>query len=258
MEDKGILSLMNMEDDEWELFMDYLHSLKRTSQFDVLEDVFGRDKLLMLFDIFSNESIKIPKRSYIKKVIYKIKIYRYCEARGFSDESKRLAAKVFDRRKASVQRAIDKVRRVLKKTDKMKLKYADDLGIISELLKDKEFDFVMEIETPELSEVNQMYPEKYKLEVDEISVEEYKEGGFKISNLSQIEPFTGVGDIVFYEIEGCEVCNNIHIPTEVYHELVDIVEDGYYKIDIYEKTRVEDYKRSGQSLYIDGEVLDNE
>lgn len=132
MENKGILSLMNLDDDEWELFLDYLYSLKRTSQFDVLVDVFGRENLLKLFDVFSNETIKIPKRNYIKKVIYKIKIYRYCEARGFSDESKRLASKIYDRRKSSVQRAIDKVRRVLKKSDKMKEKYADELGFIDE------------------------------------------------------------------------------------------------------------------------------
>lgn len=132
MEDKGILSLINMEDDEWDMFLDYLYSLKRTSQYDLLHDIYGREGLLMLFDIFSNETIKIPKRSYIKKTIYKIKVYKYCEARDFSDESKRLAAKIFDMRKASVQRAIDKVRRVLKKSDKMTEKYKDDLGFIDE------------------------------------------------------------------------------------------------------------------------------
>lgn len=114
MENQGILSLIQLADDEIELFLDYMCALKDTEQYDILQNLFD-EKLLQFMDVFSGESVKIPTRRYINKVIKYIKIYRYCEARDFSEESMRQASKIFDRRKSSVKRAIAKVERVLAK-----------------------------------------------------------------------------------------------------------------------------------------------
>lgn len=116
MENQGILSLIQLSDDEKELFLDYMCALKDTEQYDILVNLFGKD-LLKFMDVFSGQSIKIPTRKYINKVIKYIKIYKYCEARGFSDESYRKAGKIFDRRKSSVIRAVKKVERVINKLE---------------------------------------------------------------------------------------------------------------------------------------------
>ena len=255
MEDKGILSLMKMEEDEWELFLDYLYALKRTSQFDVLVDVFGREKLLMLFDIFSEESIKIPKRSYIKKVIYKIKIYRYCEARGFSDESKRLAAKIFDRRKASVQRAIDKVRRVLKKSEEMKSKYAQELDLVDMMLEEDRY--IRGVSTLDLNKGCRTMPVEYKLEVYQVGEDEFDTGDFLITDEKQIESFKGVSGVKFYDIDYKQ--EYVELPERVYQVLSVMTDkEGYYQAVISERQKGEDFEEIEINPFIEGGVLEVE
>lgn len=108
---------MKMDEDEKELFLDYMKALKDTDYYDTFYTFFG-DELFRFLDIFAGESVRVPKRGYISKVIKYVKIYRYCEARGFTEESFRKASKVFDKRKSSIVRAIDKVDRVLAKVEK--------------------------------------------------------------------------------------------------------------------------------------------
>lgn len=117
MENPGILSVVDLEDDEFKVFLDYLYALKDSEHYDVLYSMYGKEGLLKFLDVFSGDSVKVPKRSYLNKIIKKIKIYMYCLERDFSDESIRMASKIFDKRKSSVQRAIDKIERVLDKKD---------------------------------------------------------------------------------------------------------------------------------------------
>ena len=117
MENPGILSIVDIEEDEFEIFLDYLYALKDTEHFDAIYSMYGKEGLLKFLDVFSGDSVKVPKRTYLNKIIKKIKIYMYCLERDFSEESIRMASKLFDKRKSSVQRAIDKIERVLDKKD---------------------------------------------------------------------------------------------------------------------------------------------
>lgn len=116
METPGILSLIKITDDERELLLDYLHATKNTSQFDVLNNFFDKE-LLKFFDVFSGEVIKVPHRSSLLKIIKYIKIYDYCRKRNFTEESIETASRIFERRKNSIQRIINKVERELAKLE---------------------------------------------------------------------------------------------------------------------------------------------
>jgi len=114
MGEPGILSLIELDKEERELLIDYMTALKRTEVYEVLENMYGVD-ILKFMDVFAGESIKIPNRNYVYKVIKYIQIYKYCERRDFTEEAIENASKVFDRRKSSITRVIDKVERVLAK-----------------------------------------------------------------------------------------------------------------------------------------------
>lgn len=114
MENPGILSLIQVDEDEEELFLDYMHCLKETEDYDILYDIF-EDDFWQFLDVYAGESIRVPRRGYLNKVVKYVRIYKHCEARDFSDESIRVASKIFGRRKSSIRRAINKVERVLAK-----------------------------------------------------------------------------------------------------------------------------------------------
>ena len=112
MENSGILSLVSLSEEEKEVFLQYLYSSKDTPNFDILYNFLGED-LLRFFDVFSGETVKVPRRDEVNKIIRYIKIYQYCKTRDFTEEAIESAAKIFGRRKNSIRRLIQKVERMV-------------------------------------------------------------------------------------------------------------------------------------------------
>lgn len=112
MESAGILSILKLSSEERQLFIDYLCKVKPELNADLL-DVLFQDKVLMVLDAFAGAKVKFPTREVVEKIVSYIKIYAYCKVRGFTNESYDLTAKVFNRRKTSISRIIDKVDKIL-------------------------------------------------------------------------------------------------------------------------------------------------
>lgn len=119
LEDKekkpGILSIVSMDKDERDVFLDYMDSVNPGLNASYLFAILGDDNLLKYFDVMSGTTIKVPTRDTILKVVNYIKIYNYCKSKGFTKESYEKAAKIYERRVMSIQRIIEKVERVLSK-----------------------------------------------------------------------------------------------------------------------------------------------
>ena len=104
----GVLSVVKLSDVERELFIDYLDNLKPSLHTDYLFAVFGSDYFLKFFDVFSGESVKVPAREDVIKIVCYIKIYSYCKSRNFSESSFEMAAKIYGKRKMSIKRIVEK------------------------------------------------------------------------------------------------------------------------------------------------------
>lgn len=107
----GVLSLIEISEDEMNELLEFLQKRDKTEIYDILYGVFEH-QFLKFIDLFSGETIKVPTRdSLFKSVIY-IKIYSFCKKRHFTEEAIESAAHIFDKRKSSIRRIIDKVKRV--------------------------------------------------------------------------------------------------------------------------------------------------
>lgn len=112
----GILSLVTLDKEEREVFLDYMDVNNPSLFASYLFALLG-DDMLRYLDVMSGTSIKVPSRDSVLKTINYIKIYSYCKSKGFTKESYEKAAKIYDRRVMSVQRIVDKVDRVLNKRE---------------------------------------------------------------------------------------------------------------------------------------------
>jgi hypothetical protein len=121
LEKLGRLSLIDLSDQEMEVFVKYLSRSKSTSDFDFLHRIVGSDDFIRLLDVFSGDTVKIPEREVLAKLISYIQIYVYVRnhlkedlpADKLPDDVVESAAKNFDRRCNSVRRIYEKVRCVL-------------------------------------------------------------------------------------------------------------------------------------------------
>ncbi len=113
-----------MKEIEIQNLLAYIARSRGTDQFDFISALFGDVQLLRFLDIFSGQVIKVPQRDKVMKLIEYIQVYSYIRQRlpksqkdipikdveeGFLES----AANHFDRRKHSVARIYDKVRKVL-------------------------------------------------------------------------------------------------------------------------------------------------
>lgn len=115
LEKAGSLRSIHLTDAEMDIFLEYLYNLKKTHNYDVLRNVFD-EQFLMFLDMFSGETLKIPKREELIKIASYIRIYRYLEVRGFTEDSVSNASRLFGRRRNSIKRIVNKVDRVLERS----------------------------------------------------------------------------------------------------------------------------------------------
>ena len=78
---------------------------------------FSGDNFLKIIDIFSGQTIRFPDSKSVVKYVGYVKIYAYVEAKGFTDEAYYQASLVFSRRKASIYRIVEKIKKLVGKED---------------------------------------------------------------------------------------------------------------------------------------------
>ena len=118
----GLLSVLELSDKEIKTMIDYLVSSKDLEALPFLYEILGKDLLLFL-DVFAGETIKIPTRQELAKIINYIIIYQYVKERGFSEESYQKAAVLFKKRIGNIKRIVEKVDNI---TSNIKNKYLKD------------------------------------------------------------------------------------------------------------------------------------
>lgn len=106
--DLGYLSVLEVNDEERDLYLQYLESSKDLDCLPFIDSLLGKDTLTFL-DLFAGETIKIPSRQELIKILNYIIIYQYIKERGFTDEAYQKASSLFKRRVDNLQRIVEKV-----------------------------------------------------------------------------------------------------------------------------------------------------
>ncbi len=117
MEEKskpGLLKTINVTDNEFQLVLEYLEKIYNgDSTFDILYNLFDKEDFLRFCDIFSGQTVRVPKREELYKILTYIKIFAYIHVRGLDEASVASASKQFDKKPASIIRIYKKVDEVL-------------------------------------------------------------------------------------------------------------------------------------------------
>ena len=112
----GALSIVSLTLNERETLLDYLDAQNPALNASFLFAILGEDFLKYL-DVMAGETIKVPTRESILKMVSYVKVYAYCKNGEFSEATLEKASKIYGRRVASIQRVIAKVDRVLNKLE---------------------------------------------------------------------------------------------------------------------------------------------
>lgn len=107
----GSLSIVKLNEKENDDLVDLL-CISKGIPADFLNVLLGSDWLKFM-DVMEGCTVKIPSREETMKFISQVKIYNYCKCRGFSDDSIDRAHRIFNRRKVSVIRIIEKMDKIL-------------------------------------------------------------------------------------------------------------------------------------------------
>lgn len=109
----GVLSFIDLSKSENDILLDFLDKEMKCSYPTYLYAVLGKDRYLKFFDVLAGRKINVPTRQHMEKIILYVRIYAYCKSKGFTDESKEVAAKIFNKRVVAVNNILKKVDKVL-------------------------------------------------------------------------------------------------------------------------------------------------
>lgn len=108
----GYLSVLDVNDQEFDTYLSYLESSKDMECLPFLNSILGKDVLHFL-DLFAGETIKIPSRQELIKIMNYVIIYEYLKERGFSEEAYQKASSLFKRRVSNLKRVVEKVDNII-------------------------------------------------------------------------------------------------------------------------------------------------
>lgn len=112
MEKPGILSLINLKDKESEYYLEYLRKVNNTPAYDFINYLIGEEYIKFL-DLLAGTVLKIPNHKTLFRDLEYIKIYSYVRDRGYTEESIKCAAKLYNKKVYFVRRAVAKVSTVI-------------------------------------------------------------------------------------------------------------------------------------------------
>lgn len=107
----GILSAVSMKDQEADTFIRYMEKVKPGFPYQIFYETLGSEQFFELLDVFSNWRLNFPNKDALLKGIGYVKIYEFCKAGGFSEQSKYRASVVFNKKLVSIQRIVAHMRK---------------------------------------------------------------------------------------------------------------------------------------------------
>lgn len=124
MEVRGGFSTYELTDLEKDTFEDYLQHVMNNPVLEFVKYLLG-DDYLKFIDIMSGTTFKVPSSKTLERDLEAVRIFLYVKKNGFSDESIRVAAKLYDRAVITVRRHVYRVSKVLGIEDTLE---GDDLN----------------------------------------------------------------------------------------------------------------------------------
>ena len=115
----GVLRTMKFSEEENDILLQYLEKTYNTDVWTLIYNIFDEDAFLMLLDLLSGKTIKVPKRVEIQKIGSYIKIYAYLQRSNFEEASYRNASKIFNKRVNALKRIVTKIDRVMETPEQM-------------------------------------------------------------------------------------------------------------------------------------------
>lgn len=115
MEKSGIFSLIEVNDKESTLLLDYLRHVNKTPAFDFINYLIGIEYMQFL-DLLAGTSLKVPSRKSLYREVEYIKVYNYVRERKFTIDAIRMATKRYNKNIYFVKRAIIKISKSLNET----------------------------------------------------------------------------------------------------------------------------------------------
>lgn len=117
----GLLSLIELSDEDRATLLEYLRKSKKTFDFDCLGIILSTEDFLRFVDLFSGSVIKVPTRGEIQKLVNYVKIYKKVHPRvelvgELTPEIVESTAKAIGCRKDTVRRVYLRVKRILERT----------------------------------------------------------------------------------------------------------------------------------------------
>lgn len=109
----GVLSAISMKDEEFDSFIRYMEKVKPGFPYQIFFELMGAEQFFEMLDVFSNWRLNFPNKDSLIKGVGYVKVYEFCKARGFTEESKRRAAIVFNKKLVSIQRIVAHMRKEL-------------------------------------------------------------------------------------------------------------------------------------------------
>ena len=114
----GEISLVNLSNKELNDFIDYMTMAYKGNYLDYLYSIIGPDKIMLYLETLEGLHNRIPPKKTIVKILFYIKVYNYLESRDFTEESYKLAAKIYGKRVFDLKRIVNKVKNVLERYDR--------------------------------------------------------------------------------------------------------------------------------------------
>lgn len=112
MENSGILSLIELNDKENKLYLEYIRKKNDTAIYDFVYYLLG-DSWIKFLDLTAGANLKVPSRSNLFRDIDYIKIYNYVVTHGDNEDAMKGAAKIYNKKVSYVRKAVSKVKETL-------------------------------------------------------------------------------------------------------------------------------------------------
>jgi hypothetical protein len=128
-ENAGSLKSVHLEDPERQVFLEYMSKIRKDQTFDILYNILDDPDMFMFCDCFAGQTIKVPSREELKKIVLYCRIYQFITARGGDEVAYQQASTHFDKRIHSLKRIVLKVDSVLHDKDPVLPEISSDSGL---------------------------------------------------------------------------------------------------------------------------------
>ena len=107
-----MFSIYNLTDIEKEVFAEYLQHTMNNPLVELVRYLLG-DDYLKFIDIMAGSTFKIPSPKSLEKDLESVKVYLYVKKNGFTEDSIRSAAKLYNRTVLASRKSVYKVGKTL-------------------------------------------------------------------------------------------------------------------------------------------------